>query len=68
MLTPQATCPAVTRRSYIHPAVLALVDKQEEWRTGLRLPRATRWLSKEERGFLQLLQKAPEAHHLLTAA
>lgn len=60
--------PAVTRRSYIHPAVFSLLDGQEEWRSGLQLPRATRWLSREERGFLQLLEQAPEAHALLTAA
>lgn len=60
--------PAVTRRSYIHPAVLALVDGQEGWRSTLRLPRATRWLSREERGLLQLLQETPEARELLTAA
>jgi DNA topoisomerase-1 len=60
--------PAVTRRSYIHPAVLSLVDHQDEWRATLRLPRATRWLSRDERGFLQLLQETPEAAVLLSAA
>lgn len=60
--------PAVTRKSYIHPAVLSLVDGQGEWRSGLRLPRATRWLTREERGFLHLLEEAPEAHELLSAA
>lgn len=60
--------PAVTRRSYIHPAVLALVDDQEAWRSSLRLPRVSKWLSREERGLLQLLQETPEASELLTAA
>ena len=60
--------PAVTRRSYIHPAVLSLVDHQVEWRASLRLPRATRWLTRMERGFLQLLQETPEARVLLSAA
>ena len=60
--------PAVTRKSYIHPAVLSLAEQQDEWRAELRLPRATKWLSREERGFLKLLQDAPGAHELLSAA
>ena len=60
--------PAVTRKSYIHPAVIDLVDRQEEWRQGLRLPRATRWLTREERGLIELLQKSPSAADLLAAA
>lgn len=47
--------PTIARKSYIHPAVLALVPEQAAWRAGLRLPRATRWLSREERGLLALL-------------
>lgn len=47
--------PAVTRKSYIHPAMFELLERQEEWRAGLRLPRATRWLSREERGFIAYL-------------
>ena len=60
--------PAVTRRSYIHPAVIDLVDRQEEWRQTLKLPRATRWLTREERGLLELLQQSPSAADLLAAA
>ncbi len=60
--------PAVTRRSYIHPAVIDLVDRQEEWRAKLRLPRATRWLTREERGLIELLQHSPSAAELLAAA
>ncbi|MDE2620043.1 MAG: DNA topoisomerase IB, partial [Sphingomonadales bacterium] len=47
--------PAIARKSYIHPAVLALVERQEDWRRALRLPRATRWLSRTERGLIALL-------------
>jgi DNA topoisomerase-1 len=47
--------PTIARKSYIHPAVLALVPEQAAWRAGLRLPRASRWLSREERGLLALL-------------
>ena len=60
--------PAVTRKSYIHPAVIDLVERQEEWRQGLRLPRATRWLTREERGLIGLLQESPSAADLLAAA
>lgn len=59
--------PAVTRKSYIHPAVIDLVDRQEEWRAKLELPRATKWLTREERGLLDLLEQAPSAIELLAA-
>ena len=59
--------PAVTRKSYIHPAVIDLVDRQEDWREGLQLPRATQWLTREERGLLSLLQESPAAAELLAA-
>lgn len=49
--------PAIARKSYVHPAVLALVDRQTEWRAGLRLPRATKWLSRHERGLIALLEE-----------
>jgi len=57
--------PAIARKSYIHPAVLALVDGQEDWRRRLRLPRATRWLTRHERGLIALLEEAPAAAELL---
>ena len=59
--------PAVTRKSYIHPAVIDLVERQEEWRTKTRLPRATKWLTREERGLIELLQESPAAADLLAA-
>lgn len=60
--------PAVTRKSYIHPAVLALVDRQEDWRKGLILPRSTQWLAREERALVALLEASPAAQKLLEAA
>lgn len=48
--------PAVTRKSYIHPALFELAERQGKWREGLRLPRATQWLSREERGLIELLE------------
>jgi DNA topoisomerase I len=59
--------PAVTRRSYVHPAVIALVDRQQKWRDSLKMPRATRWLSREERTLIDLLEEAPGAAKLLAA-
>ncbi|QZH74185.1 MAG: DNA topoisomerase IB [Erythrobacter sp.] len=60
--------PAVTRKSYIHPAVLALVEGQEEWRARLRLPRSTAYANRWERGLLELLEESPGAEELLAAA
>ena len=59
--------PAMARKSYVHPAVVALVDRQQKWRAGLKLPRKTRWLSREERGLLDLLEDSPPAEKLLAA-
>ena len=60
--------PAIARKSYVHPAVVALVDRQQKWREGLKLPRKTRWLAREERGLLELLEESPPAQELLAAA
>jgi DNA topoisomerase-1 len=59
--------PAIARKSYIHPGVLALIDGQEEWRGRLKLPRATRWLTPAERGLIALLESGPKAATLLTS-
>ena len=52
--------PAVTRKSYIHPGIFDLLDSQEKWRDGLRLPRSTQWLTREERGFIEFLENPPK--------
>ncbi|MBO9516629.1 MAG: DNA topoisomerase IB [Porphyrobacter sp.] len=57
--------PAMARKSYIHPAVIALVDRQQKWRGRLKLPREGKWLSRYERGLIKLLEKAPKAKTLL---
>ncbi|RGP41056.1 DNA topoisomerase [Altererythrobacter insulae] len=59
--------PAVTRRSYIHPAVIDIVPRQQQWRSDLRIPRRTKWLAGEERGLLNLLEESPAAEELLVA-
>jgi DNA topoisomerase-1 len=49
--------PAIARKSYVHPALIALVkDGQEAFRTALNLPRSTRWLSRAERGLIAFLE------------
>lgn len=59
--------PAVTRRSYIHPAMFDLRDHPERL-TNLRLPRSTKWLTREERGFLKYLETAPDLSTLMELA
>ncbi len=51
--------PAVARKSYVHPQVIeAVLDPpQRDW----RLPRATRWLTRGERGLLALLAEPDRA-------
>ncbi len=60
--------PAIARKSYVHPAVVALVDGQLAWRKELKLPRKTRFLARQERGLLELLEASPPAKDLLAAA
>ncbi|MET0250379.1 MAG: DNA topoisomerase IB [Sphingobium sp.] len=56
--------PAISRKSYIHPALIELgkdAKAQAEWRTGLRLPRQTRYLSRYERGLIAFLESQASA-------
>ena len=57
--------PAMARKSYIHPAVIALVERQQKWRARLRLPREGKWLGRYERALIRLLEKSPRAKTLL---
>ncbi|QUL38334.1 DNA topoisomerase IB [Erythrobacter sp. JK5] len=62
--------PTVARNSYIHPAVIDILSRDngwEEWREKQELPRATRYLTRHERGLLALLDEAPQAAELLAA-
>lgn len=59
--------PAMARKSYVHPAVVALVDRQQKWRARLKLPRDGKWLNRYERGLIRLLEKGPRAAKLLAA-
>jgi DNA topoisomerase I len=58
--------PAIARKSYVHPAILAALDDQSVIRS-LRLPRATRWLSRYERGLIDFLEDQPGSRELLCA-
>ncbi|MEJ7932993.1 DNA topoisomerase IB [Sphingobium sp. AN558] len=50
--------PAISRKSYIHPALIDLCQQgQDTWRAGLRLPRQTRYLSRAERGLIAFLDE-----------
>ena len=59
--------PAMARKSYIHPAVIALVERQQKWRARLKLPHESKWLDRYERGLIKLLDKSPKAKALLGA-
>lgn len=53
--------PAIARKSYVHPALIALAkDKamQAEFHATLRLPRTIRHLSRYERGLIAFLERA----------
>lgn len=60
--------PAIARKSYIHPALIARIEGQEEWRRGLKLPRQTRWLSRAERGLIAFLEECGSAGDYLGGA
>ncbi len=53
--------PAISRKSYVHPALIALCrDGQDDWRAGLRLPRRSRYLTREERGLIAFLDSVAD--------
>ena len=61
--------PAIARKAYVHPAMLAAAQAREDFAAGVgALPRATRYLSRYERGFLTYLEQAPAAAVLLQSA
>ena len=61
--------PAIARKAYVHPAMLAAAQAREDFASTVgNLPRATRHLSRYERGFLTYLEQAPAAAVLLQSA
>lgn len=57
--------PAVTRKSYIHPAVFDLIEGQSDWRSALVLPRSTRWMTRAERGLVDHLENTVSGTRLV---
>ncbi|WP_287980442.1 DNA topoisomerase IB [Sphingomonas sp.] len=54
--------PAIARKSYVHPSLIALVKTgQSAFRRALRMPRAGRWLTREERGLIAFLEAGTPA-------
>ncbi|WP_010216031.1 DNA topoisomerase IB [Sphingomonas sp. PAMC 26621] len=53
--------PAIARKSYVHPALLALAkDGQTAFRAALKLPRSTQHLTRTERGLIAFLEHGSE--------
>jgi DNA topoisomerase-1 len=61
--------PAVARKAYVHPAMLAAAQERSDFAALVGpLPRAAKYLSRYERGFLFYLESVPEAAALLCSA
>ncbi len=61
--------PAVARRAYVHPAMIAAAQQRSDFAAAVgALPRVTQYLSRYERGFLTYLERAPDAAALLRSA
>lgn len=49
--------PTIARKSYIHPALIDLAKgDQAGWRASLQLPRKTKFMTREERGLVAMLE------------
>ncbi|WP_439568736.1 DNA topoisomerase IB [Sphingopyxis sp.] len=61
--------PAIARKAYVHPAMIAAAQERGDFATAAgALPRAAKYLSRYERGFLTYLERAPGAAALLRSA
>lgn len=61
--------PAIARKAYVHPAMIAAAQERGNFAADAGpLPRATKYLSRHERGFLTWLERAPDAATLLRSA
>lgn len=60
---------AIARKSYVHPRLIDLIKRgQATFRRKLKKPRATRWLSADERGLIKFLSaRAPAASKAASA-
>lgn len=48
--------PTIARKSYVHPAVVAVAKGEGASALPVALPRSTQWLTREERGLIDFLQ------------
>jgi DNA topoisomerase-1 len=61
--------PAIARKAYVHPAMIAAAQLRGDFAGAVgQLPRATKYLSRYERGFLTYLEQVPDAAALLRSA
>lgn len=61
--------PAIARKAYVHPAMIAAAQERGDFAAAAGpLPRAAKYLSRYERGFLTYLEQAPDAAALLRSA
>ena len=61
--------PAIARKAYVHPAMIAAAQDRIDFAAVVGdLPRATKYLSRVERGFLTYLETAPDAAALMRSA
>jgi DNA topoisomerase-1 len=60
--------PAISRKSYVHPALIEIAKSGGAWDEGLQLPRATKYLSRAERGLIAFLDEIAEPQDIAKAA
>lgn len=61
--------PAIARKAYVHPAMIAAAQERGDFSAAAGpLPRAAKYLSRYERGFLTYLEQTPDAAALLRSA
>ncbi len=61
--------PAIARKAYVHPAMIAAAQERGDFQSAAGpLPRAAKYLSRYERGFLTYLERTPDAAALLRSA
>jgi len=53
--------PAIARKSYVHPALIALVKEGQAALRSMPMPRATHYLSRAERGLIAFLENGATA-------
>jgi len=51
--------PAIARKSYVHPALIALVKEGQAALRSTPMPRSTQYLSRAERGLIAFLENGP---------